>query len=87
MSSHPTTDLPPVGTVLRSAPGGNLLVESDGQPVTLGTPCENQAGDVVGKVEDVIGPVDGPFLVVSLPGETDEGPARDELVGSELYPR
>jgi len=87
MSTHTTRDLPPVGTVLRPAPDGDLLVESDDEPVEPGTRCETDSGQIAGTVEDVIGPVDQPFLVVSLPGDIEEASDLEELAGTRLYPR
>lgn len=84
VSSHPANDLPPVGSVVRPAAEGTLLVASDGAPVEPGTRCQTRDSKDAGVVEDVIGPVDEPFLVVSLPGK---GPAPEELIGSRLYPR
>jgi len=86
MSSHSANDLPPLGTVVRPAPDGDLLVESNGEPVDPGTRCASEAGDLAGTVEDVIGPVDRPFLVVSLSEGSGEG-GREELTGVQLYPR
>lgn len=86
MSSHSASDLPPVGTVLRPAPGGDLLLESNGEPVQPGTRLASEAGEPAGTVEDVIGPVDRPFLVVSLSEGGPEG-EQAELVGAQLYPR
>jgi rRNA processing protein Gar1 len=86
MSSEPSTELPSVGTVVRPAPGGDLLVQSNGEPVEPGTRCRTESGAVAATVEDVIGPVDDPFLVVS-PSEGARDDERDELVGAQLYPR
>lgn len=86
MSSHSATDLPAVGTVLRPAPGGDLLLESNGEPVAPGTRLASEAGDLAGTVEDVIGPVGRPFLVVSLSEGPSEG-EQAELAGAQLYPR
>ena len=69
-----------LGTVHRIA--GNLLVltaaEADHPPI--GTTALDEGLETVGRVVDVFGPVDEPFLAVSPDGEAD--PA---LVGETLY--
>jgi rRNA processing protein Gar1 len=82
------SDLPPLGSVLRVAPDERLLVESNGQPPEPGQRCQTQDGRPAGVVDDVIGPVDGPLLVVALSrGPEREDTTPEELVGSRLYAR
>lgn len=81
-----------VGRVRRVGPQGLLVIETEEEPVDPGTRCSTEDGTPVGVVQDVIGPVDGPFLVV----DPDRGPkagsqerpeALDALIGTALYPR
>lgn len=87
MPPHPANDLPAVGTVRRPALEGDLLVESNGEPVEPGTRCQTREGHPAGVVGDVIGPVERPFLVVSLSRGPDGEQAAEELTGTQLYPR
>jgi RNA-binding protein len=71
-----------VGTVSRVAQGV-AIVRLDDDPPEIGTPVVDDSLSQVGRVVDVFGPVDRPYVAVSPSG--DVSPA--SLVGSKLYAR
>lgn len=72
-----------VGEIVRVA-SGTIVARSpdDGSP-EIGTPVVDETLDDVGRVVDVIGPVDRPYLVITI--ETDRLPAR--LLNEPVYAR
>ncbi|MFB6124164.1 MAG: H/ACA ribonucleoprotein complex subunit GAR1 [Haloferacaceae archaeon] len=71
-----------LGTVDRTAQG-LAIVRSDDDSPRIGTEAVDETLSTVGRVVDVFGPVDRPYLAVS-PAE-DVRPA--DLVGKRLYAR
>ena len=72
-----------VGEVVRTAQG-LVVVRCPGEEhPRLGTAVVDESLEEVGRVVDVFGPVERPYLAVSLVG--DVTPAR--LIGAKLYAR
>jgi RNA-binding protein len=71
-----------VGTVSRTAQGV-AIVRVDGDPPDIGTVVVDDSLSKVGRVVDVFGPVDGPYVAITP--ATGTSPA--SLVGSKLYAR
>jgi RNA-binding protein len=71
-----------VGTVSRIAQGV-AIVRLDDDPPEIGTPVVDDSLSRVGRVVDVFGPVDRPYVAVS----PSNGVALASLVGSKLYAR
>jgi RNA-binding protein len=72
-----------VGEVVRTAQGLAVVRSPDEEHPRLGTAVVNESLEEVGRVVDVFGPVERPYLAVS-PG-ADVVPAG--LIGSKLYAR
>jgi RNA-binding protein len=72
-----------VGEVVRTAQGLAVLRSPDDEYPDLGTEVVDQNLDAVGRVVDVFGPVDRPYVAVS--------PAKDislaGLLGEKVYAR
>ncbi|MES3517568.1 MAG: Gar1/Naf1 family protein [Natronomonas sp.] len=71
----------PVGEVLRVA-GGVAVVRND-DPPDIGTEVISSDLDVVGRVVDIFGPVERPYVAVA----TSDGVAPASLLGQRLYAR
>lgn len=71
-----------VGSVVRTAQG-LLILRSDDDNADIGTMVLNDSLDTVGRVVDVFGPVDRPYVAVT----PDDGVHAPALVGSALYAR
>jgi RNA-binding protein len=71
-----------VGTVSRVAQGV-AVVRLDGEPPAIGTTVVDESLSRVGRVVDVFGPVDRPYVAVSPADEASVA----GLVGSKLYAR
>lgn len=69
----------PVGTVVNASAKG-LLVKAS-RMVPIGTTLVDVRSSPVGRVQDVIGPVAGPYLLVGL----RKGAAVQRLLSRELY--
>ena len=73
-----------VGEVVRTAQGLVVVRAPAGaEPVTLGREVVDESLDVVGRVVDVFGPVDRPYVAVS---PTDRSRPTG-LLGAKLYAR
>ncbi|WP_255170872.1 H/ACA ribonucleoprotein complex subunit GAR1 [Natrononativus amylolyticus] len=72
-----------VGHVTRTAQGLAILRAPDDDVVDIGTMVLNDSLETVGRVVDVFGPVERPYLAVT-PEDSVHTPA---LVGSTLYAR
>ncbi|WP_459194416.1 H/ACA ribonucleoprotein complex subunit GAR1 [Halosimplex sp. J119] len=72
-----------VGEVVRIAQHLAIVRASDADHVDIGTPVVDENLDDLGRVVDVFGPVDRPYLAVTT-GDDVHLPA---LVGSPLYAR
>ena len=72
-----------VGTVVRTA-GGLAIARGDRgeEPPRIGSSVVDEALSTVGRVVDVFGPVDRPYVAVT---PSDDGLA--SLVGGKLYAR
>ena len=71
-----------VGTVSRTAQGV-AIVRLDDDPPDIGTVVVDDSLSKVGRVVDVFGPVDRPYVAVT----PTEGTSPASLVGSKLYAR
>jgi RNA-binding protein len=71
-----------VGTVSRVAQGV-AVVRLDSDPPEIGTAVVDESLSRVGRVVDVFGPVDHPYVAVS----PADGVSPASLVGSKLYAR
>jgi RNA-binding protein len=71
-----------VGTVSRVAQGV-AVVRLDDDPPEIGTAVVDDSLARVGRVVDVFGPVDRPYVAVT----PDDGVSLASLVGSKLYAR
>jgi RNA-binding protein len=71
-----------VGTVSRVAQGV-AIVRLDDDPPEIGTAVLDDSLSTVGRIVDVFGPVDRPYVAVSPAG----GVTPASLVGSKLYAR
>ena len=71
-----------VGTVSRTAQGV-AIVQLDDEPPDIGTVVVDDSLSRVGRIVDVFGPVDTPYVAVAP--STGVSPA--SLVGSKLYAR
>ncbi|WP_254769508.1 H/ACA ribonucleoprotein complex subunit GAR1 [Salinilacihabitans rarus] len=72
-----------VGRVVRTAQGLAVLRAPDDDHADIGTMVLDDSLDEVGRVVDVFGPVDRPYLAVT----PAEGVHLPSLVGSPLYAR
>jgi RNA-binding protein len=72
-----------VGEVVRTAQGLAILRSPDESHPELGTSLVDSDLETVGRVVDVFGPVERPYVAVS-PASTVELPA---LLGEKLYAR
>ena len=73
----------PVGEVVRAAGGLAIVRSPDGGHPDVGVDVVDADLDAVGRVVDVFGPVDRPFVAVTPGGARN--PA--SLIGSRLYER
>lgn len=73
----------PVGEVVRAAQGLAIVRLPDEAHPDMGTSVVNADLETVGRVVDVFGPVDRPFVAVTP--RTGHNPA--SLIGSRLYER
>jgi RNA-binding protein len=71
-----------VGTVSRTAQGV-AIVRLDDDPPDIGTVVVDDSLSKVGRVVDVFGPVDGPYVAIT----PVDGRSPASLVGSKLYAR
>jgi RNA-binding protein len=71
-----------VGTVSRVAQGV-AVVRLDSDPPEIGTTVVDESLSRVGRIVDVFGPVERPYVAVSPAG----GVSPASLVGSKLYAR
>jgi RNA-binding protein len=71
------------GEVVRTAQGLAVVRSPDGTTTDLGTELVDQDLDTVGRVVDVFGPVERPYLAVS----PSEGVVLAALLGEKLYAR
>jgi RNA-binding protein len=71
-----------VGTVSGAA-NGVVVVRCDGDPPEVGTDVVDESLDAVGRVVDVFGPVEAPYVAVS----PRDGVAPATLLGGRLYAR
>ncbi len=73
-----------IGTVSRTSQGLALVRwDADDSPPDIGTEVVDETLSSVGRVVDVFGPVERPYLAVSTTRETS--PAT--LIGTKLYAR
>jgi RNA-binding protein len=72
-----------LGTVTRTAQGLAVVRCDDDDPADIGTMAVDESLSQVGRVVDVFGPVDRPYLAVS-PDDHVDLPA---LLGTKLYAR
>ena len=72
-----------VGEVTRTAQGLAVVRSPDDGFPDVGTELVDQNLEPVGRIVDVFGPVDRPYLAVS----TSEGTAPATLLGEKLYAR
>ena len=72
-----------VGEVVRTAQGLAVLRSDDEDHPDPGTPLVDQGLEDVGRVVDVFGPVERPYLAVS----PADGVVLPELLGERLYAR
>ncbi|ATW87647.1 RNA-binding protein [Halohasta litchfieldiae] len=72
-----------IGTVDRTAQGLAIVnVDSDDVP-DIGLMVINESLTTVGRIVDVFGPVDGPYVAITPTSST----GLTELVGTKLYAR
>ena len=73
-----------VGTVVRTAGGLAIArAESGAEPPGIGSPVVDESLSAVGRVVDVFGPVERPYVAVT----PNDGGGLAALVGSKLYAR
>jgi RNA-binding protein len=72
-----------VGEVVRTAGGLAVVRAPDDDYADIGTPVLDESLDDVGRVVDVFGPVDRPYLAVT----PDAGVHLPTLLGDVLYAR
>ncbi|WP_436923097.1 H/ACA ribonucleoprotein complex subunit GAR1 [Halosimplex amylolyticum] len=72
-----------VGEVVRIAQHLAIVRAPDADHVDIGTPVVDENLDGLGRVVDVFGPVDRPYLAVT----TDDDVHAPALVGTPLYAR
>ena len=72
-----------VGEVVRTAQGLAVVRCPGAEHPDLGTPVVDESLDEVGRVVDVFGPVERPYVAVS----PVEGVALPRLIGQKLYAR
>ena len=70
-----------VGEVVRTAQGLAVLRSDDDDHPDIGTPVVDERLETVGRVVDVFGPVERPYLAVS----PADGVAVPALLGDRLY--
>ncbi|WP_299235233.1 H/ACA ribonucleoprotein complex subunit GAR1 [Natronomonas sp.] len=71
------------GEVVRTAQGLAVVRSPNGTTPDLGTELVDQDLDTVGRVVDVFGPVERPYLAVS----SSDGVVPAALLGEKLYAR
>lgn len=71
-----------IGTVSRTAQGLAIVRLDDDDTPDIGTMVLDESLSTVGRIVDVFGPVERPYVAVTA---DDDNPAR--LVGSKLYAR
>jgi rRNA processing protein Gar1 len=69
------------GEVLHLTPRGSLVVKAPAL-IPVGTILVDQRREPVGRVVDVIGPVNAPYLIVA----PKKGAKMHRLIGKELFP-
>jgi RNA-binding protein len=72
-----------LGEVVRTAQGVAVVRCPDDDHPDIGTPVVDEQLEAVGRVVDVFGPVDRPYLAVS----PAEGVALPALLGTPVYAR
>jgi RNA-binding protein len=72
-----------LGTVSRTAQGLAVVRADEGAEPDIGLMAVDESLSTVGRVVDVFGPVDHPYLAVS----PDDGVHLPDLLGSKLYAR
>ncbi len=72
-----------LGSVVRTAQGLAIVRSPDTSTPDIGTPVVDELLTDVGRVVDVFGPVDRPYVAVS----PDNGVQPAGLVGSKVYAR
>jgi len=72
-----------VGTVARTAQGLAIARCPDGDHPEIGQPVVDESLDTVGRVVDVFGPVDRPYVAVT----PNDRSGLAALVGQKLYAR
>ena len=70
-----------IGEVVRTAQGLAVLRSDDDDHPDIGTPVVDERLETVGRVVDVFGPVERPYLAVS----PADGVAVPALLGERLY--
>ncbi|SEK56490.1 H/ACA ribonucleoprotein complex subunit GAR1 [Haloferax larsenii] len=71
-----------IGTVSRTAQGLAIVRLDDDDHPDIGTMVVDESLSTVGRIVDVFGPVDRPYVAITA---DDDNPAR--LVGNKLYAR
>jgi len=71
------------GDVVRTAQGLAVVRCPDGDHAKMGAAVVDERLDDVGRVVDVFGPVERPYLAVTPDGDADAAP----LLGATLYVR
>ncbi|MFO7926595.1 MAG: H/ACA ribonucleoprotein complex subunit GAR1 [Halobacteriota archaeon] len=72
-----------VGEIVRTAQGLAIVRSSDDSHPRIGTELLDSDLETVGRVVDVFGPVDGPYIAVS----PDRNVPLATLLGEKLYAR
>jgi len=72
-----------LGSVSRTAQGLLILRAPDDAVPDIGTEAVDESLDAVGRVVDVFGPTERPYVAVS----PDDGVAAARLLGEKLYAR
>ncbi|WP_129115028.1 H/ACA ribonucleoprotein complex subunit GAR1 [Halegenticoccus tardaugens] len=72
-----------VGTVSKTAQGLAVVRSAGDSHPDIGTPVVDESLSTVGRVVDVFGPVDRPYLAIS----PADGVRLTDLLGSKLYAR
>ncbi|MFC4358837.1 H/ACA ribonucleoprotein complex subunit GAR1 [Halobium salinum] len=72
-----------LGTVSRTAQGLAIVRAPEGSTPDIGTMAVDESLSTVGRVVDVFGPVDHPYLAIT----PNSGVHLPELLGQKLYAR
>lgn len=72
-----------LGDVVRTAQGLAVVRSPDDATPDIGTPVVDESLNDVGRIVDVFGPVDRPYVAIS----PDDGARLAGLVGSKVYTR